>query len=409
MTLHRFVIFLLFILSTPLVFAQKAPQIQLKTEQAFRYIGTDSIAKYYKKWLYNEQGIIVDQQEFHYNNQPHPQVKIGTLAMEDYIHYDETTKEYIFKRTQYNGPEPKTETFKALYAQYENDASKRKPIWTKTLDHYREIIKEDTCVYDAKGNVLRCDYYNYQGSTSLFTDLYSYNRQGKVKRWRTYYKWTTVTITGKTPTKKTLRRDYRYRYNGKGQNTRIYGNYYKTKLDERRSYSPSGDLLSVETTQTKRSKNSKKKREETKKRFTISEEKRVQAYQDGRLVADASYRDGKEEKGQKWEYRDSLLVYYEQRERGKVAENRQYTYNEQGIATGKTVERYDANTGATRFTVRVDFDERGNAIRETQVSGTQVLSVLEMRYNEHNHLLFTRVLLNGATQYECVFYTYQYY
>lgn len=239
MKLLNFVLFVLF--SFPLL----AQQLQTKIEQQYAFVGNDSLPRYYKKWSYNREGLLVEKQEFYYS--ANPKDAPGTLWREERMYYDTSSKKYELKKTQYNkDKEPQSETFKALYLEYNNDPAKCKPVWTKNLDNYGEYIKEDTFGYDKNGNLISYSFYNYQGNTSLFSDAYTYDRKGLRRTWRTYYHWTTVDMKGDVLKKKIRRRMYRFSYNKDGKLLRGKGKYYKTRYDERRSYDAEGRALRTE-------------------------------------------------------------------------------------------------------------------------------------------------------------------
>ena len=95
-------------------------------------------------------------------------------------------------------------------------------------DAFDELVKEDTLSYNTAGELFHKCSYDYRNNTSLYCDQYTYH-QGKLKKWKTFYHWHTISLSGKVIEKKGKRRHYNYIY-ARDSLCAVKGYYYSTKL-----------------------------------------------------------------------------------------------------------------------------------------------------------------------------------
>ena len=291
------------------------------------------------------------------------------------------------------------------YANREEDS---KRIWRQLYDNYGEISREDTLTYDANNNLIERCNYDYRGNTSLFCHYHTYNKKGWQVLWRTYSKWTTINGKGDVVERQAKRRNYRYRYNNNGQLVASGGRHYLNHFRQKIDYDKNGKIRSNKTLLRRKTRQISPKDKSKKTRYRIDKEVQILTYEEGRLISDIKFVNTIETIKKELSYQDTLIRNIKTSKKGIIAEEIEYEYNAGHIISKKTEKKYTPK-GKLHYAVLTVFNEQGKAIKEEQVVGKKILSVLEMEYDENGNPLKQSLSTNNNKNFEKTMYIYKYY
>lgn len=381
-------------------------RLQAKTEIQYRYSNADSVLIHQKERRYDEAGRLTYRKEYYY----------GVQGGENKLWKEESSQweaPILTNRTtvyHFNQP-PVSERIETNYIVYSASADSSKFIWNRKYNNTNDLAKEDTCTFNDKQQLIRKCTYDFQGSTSLMCDKYNYNRHGKLKRLRTYVKWTTINIFGKVVTRQTKRLDYRYKYSGKGLYMGCEGKNYATQHEDIRKYDKQGRPTLMRSTSTRKLRTSKKDREKDPKlgKFVYLKDINERVFANGLLMEELVVENSQERRKVKNVYQDTLLVSHTAYTKGNIKqEERIYTYNAQNILTQRIINKYD-DKGNLRYVLTATCDDKGNILREEQKSGDKLFSILEFAYDAHNNPTVQQLYTPSGYMIEKVVFTYKYY
>ena len=217
--------------------AQSSSKISSKK---YRFNASDSILVFQSEKKIDKKGRISSLDIYHYYYGKDKQ----RLKKEEHLIWMPSTQTKIEKRTTYDlKNNPKTERQETQYLSYGTSDATSKVITSRHFDDIGNLISEDTFTYSSDSLLLKSCKYNYRGSTSLLCDHYVYNKKKQQKQWKTYSVWTTVSLNQKVVTKKTKRRDYKYKYNKKGLLKASCGVYYKRSYKEKITYDKNRNVV----------------------------------------------------------------------------------------------------------------------------------------------------------------------
>lgn len=392
------------LLGTPILNAQL--KLQAKTEHQYRYSNADSVLMHQKERRYDETGRLTYRKEYYYGVQGGE----NKLWKEESSQWEApilTTRTTMYHFNQ----SPVSERIETNYIIYSATPDSSKFIWSRKYNNANDLAKEDTCTFNDKQQLIQKCTYDFQGSTSLMCDKYDYNRHGKLKRLRTYVKWTTINILGKVVTRQTKRLDYRYKYSGKGLYMGYEGKNYATHNEDTRKYDEQGRPTLIRTTSTRKHRTSKKDREKDPKlgKYVLLKDINERIFVNGMLTEELVVENSHERRKVKNVYQDTLLISHTAFTKGDTKqEERIYTYNAQNILTKRLINKYD-DKGNLRYELTATCDAKGNILREEQKSGGKLLSILEFAYDAHNNPTVQQLYTPSGYMIEKVVFTYKYY
>lgn len=400
----RILIFLVLLLGCGAVQAQ-----QTVKEVARRYAKGDTILVHQKERRSDAQGRLLYKKEYYYTMQQN----MNALWKEETALFNAQDSTLTQTKTYYRiDAEPTSERLVMKYARYHANDDSTLLLNAQHLDAVGEPLKEDIFTYNKKGQLSQKCAYSYTGTTSLVCDVYDYNGKGLLKRNRAYTKWNTVGMRGLAKEKKTLRADYKYRYNKRGQLTRGKGKFFKRQYLEICRYHPDGTKSYHLTQFTREEKLSKEVREKNNikaKSQTLVDSHRWTYNAKGRLLEDQTIEGNISRRWVINEYTaDTLLRSTIIKGKKDVIVERQ-TF-ERDAATGtlrsKTTEKF-SDDGALRYTVKAECDAKGNIIRELQTIGERKVSTTVYELDAQGRI--TRQQISGATDQliEEVLFTYE--
>lgn len=381
--------------------------IKKMTEERLRFTGAgDSVTLHHKTYDYDEQGLLMGKQEFHYNMTP-----AGSLAKDVNAKYDKkqqllTENIIVFK----NNNEREFENLRTKYLVYAPNEEDSKYIWRQYIDNSLDIVREDTLTYDANQNLIKhCDY-NYKGNTSLQCDEYEFDKKNNLRRWRRYTYWTTVKAGGKIVTKGEKKQDYKYKYNGKGQPTKAKGKRYSTQHTELWTYNKQGVLINYRERNYRKVKYTKAGREKTGEKFRIDEEIRERSYNaKGKLLAETYTNQGAIQQQSLFTYENDTLLTSQDLLQKEIKYRRvEFFYDDSKTLTKKLTYNHDSK-GIVRFIVQSDYNNKNQLISETQTTSTEVLSRNIFEYNEQGDKISVIMFLKNDKKFEKTLYFYEYY
>lgn len=404
------VLIVLFLLSFAIMAeAQQVPLIKTKKEMVYRFRNkTDSIPKSIKEWQYDKEGRLIYKRYYMYSMRSNDPP--NTLHREEKTIFikDENLLEQSITNYGFGGKiEPKTEMLRTWYVKYAAEDKDSKPrLWQK-LDNFMEISKEDTLTYDDEGKLIERCIYNYRGNTSLFCDKYFYNKKGKRVRWKTYNRWTTININSKVKQKNSKRRDYRYFYNSKGQHIKSKGKYYKTKYRQDKKYDEEGHLTFFQTKESRKAKYSQKMQEKTGKKYYQNINQITEKFENGNQIYYQEIKNSNEVNRTEKVYEGDLEKNYTMWYKGKLWEEVEYTYNDQGIRTGKELQRY-TKEGKRHYLETSNYNAKGQIMKTIRKANNKELSRHEYEYNTAGELISKTMFVQNNVKFEKTMYIYSY-
>lgn len=410
-------------------------KIKEKKEIAFGLANQDTTFRFQKISNYDEQGRLTYRQNYYY----HP-VQKGVLTKEEKSIFDisnQTLTEYII--TYVPNKDPSSQKLVTRYLDYQIKEENSKRIARQYYDEHGEISREDTLTYNANQDLVELSAYDYRGNTSLFTDYYTYNKKGLKTKWITLSKWTTIDMKGQVAERHEKRRNHIYRYNKNGQLIRASGFYYLTRFQQKISYDKNGKIAEDKTTVkrktrqsvTKEKKTAQKvktngksvedkttikaqtkqagtKEKPTLKKFKIDTEEQILLYQNGRLISDTKRLNKAEMTKTEIIYLDSLVQTVKITEKQKLIDSTGYEYLNTNLLSKKTQTKYTSD-GRPRYSLLTYYNEKGKAIKEEQMMGNKILSVLESQYDEYGNPILQSLSMNNSPVSEKTTYIYIYY
>jgi hypothetical protein len=351
--------------------------IQEKSSLIYTVTGVDSVVRAQKNSTYDAWGRLLSSKNYYYNlSSP------GVLTKEESSNYNPTTKLLTETITRYpKNEEPQTERLETFYLDYQPKEQDSKRIWRRHYDRFGELTKEDTLTYNDAQQLINNCQYNYTGSTSLLCDEYQYKDTLRT-RWLMFSKWNTINVKSEVVEKQTKRRDYRYRYNRRGQLKRIRAKDYSSKIRRYLCYDQQGrleeDRLVVRRKVTRAVRDEEGKKTDKTKKF-LQKTENIVRYEDGRIVEERRTLDGKETKREVFVYQDSLLEKTSTFLQEQLTEEVQYTYKEGRLAE-KNSYKYDPK-GNLRYSTRFTYNDLEQLVARTQIARDQVLSTTEWIYD----------------------------
>ena len=380
------------------------PLIKEKTEIAYGLTPQDSVKRFEKITQYDRAGRTTYKRYYYY----HPREK-GMLTKEETLLFDSTNNlltEHIIVYPK--GQEPIDKKMVTKYLVYAPKEKDSKHISRQMFDQYGEISREDTLTYNAQQQLLERCTYDYRGNTSLFCHRYKYSKAGLQSRWQGYTKWTTIDAKGEVAERQTKRRDYRYRYNKKGQLLSVRGINYGSRYRQKHKYDKNGKLAEACFFTRRKIRQASSKDKPAKKKYRYDKEQQVQNYQDGRLIRDVKSINKKETTRVELTYQDSLVKTYSVNLKGTVVEKIDYEYDNSQSLVKKIQKKY-SQTGTLRYTTITTYNAQEKPIQEEQIMNGKTLSVLKLNYNKQGILAEQSLSTYNSQNFEKTTYIYKYY
>ncbi len=371
---------------------------QTVKETARRYVKGDTILVHQKERRTDASGRLLYKKEYYYTMHQN----MNSLWKEETALFIEKDSTLTQTKTYYKvDAEPTSEKLLMKYLRYDANDDSTLLLQAQQLDASGEPLKEDFFTYNKKGQLAQKCAYVYTGSTSLVCDVYDYNGKGLVKRNRSYTKWNTVGMRGLAKEKKTLRADYRYKYNRSGQLTRGKGKFFKRRYLEVCKYAPNGTKIYHLSSFTREEKLSKETREKNKikaKSQTLVDSHRWTYNERGFLLEDQAIEANNSRRWQINEYTaDTLLRSVTIKSKKDVVVERQTFERDPatGVLRSKLTEKY-GDDGNFRYLVQAECDAKGNIIRETQLLGERKAKASSTiyEYDAQNRLLKQQIFGN---------------
>ncbi|BDS14618.1 hypothetical protein [Aureispira anguillae] len=393
----------IFVLVHLTFFVYGQAQIKEQTIVAYGIGQQDSIIRFRKTVNYDSLGRLINRQNYYYHHR-----EKGVLVKEEKAFFnpqDQWLTEQII--TYPLGKDPIYKKLRTKYLDYQANEKNSKHILRQLYDKYGELSKEDTLTYDKDSNLIAVCNYNYQGSTSLFCNYYTY-KDNLQTRWTTYTKWTTINVKGMVVERQAKRRDFRYKYNKNKQLTRSFGRHYKKRFCQKIKYDKQHKILEDKSIVKHKARQVGTKDNPPQKKFYIHKEEKTLHYQNGLLVKEIQLVNKKETKKKEITYQDSLPKTITTSLNTIVVVEKIYTYNAQLILTQLTTNKYHKN-GKIRYSIITHFNPKGNVIKEEQIIGQKTLSVLEIKYDKHGNPLVQSLSAKNNKNLEKTLYIYKYY
>ena len=254
-------------------------------------------------------------------------------------------------------------------------------------DRYDEVVKEDTMTFDATGNLVAKCSYDYRNNTSLYCDDYCY-KKGKLKKWRTFFHWNTISLSGKVIEKRGKRRHYVYAY-AKDSLIRVNGFYYNTRLHRRIKRNQHGIQLDIQT------KKRKVKDAKTSK-YSIEKEIIQKNFANGRLVAYEKRVNDVVRNKITYEYTpDNKIIRSTTWHGTRVFKQKIYFYSKDQLDS--LIEKRFRKDESLSYMVITHFNKQQQIIRETQQNEQRKLTQLSISYNGNKPIERRFILGDGTT------------
>ncbi|MCP4439841.1 MAG: hypothetical protein GY810_12930 [Aureispira sp.] len=376
------------------------PIVKERQAHTYRLKGKDSVLTEQTTLNYDEEGRLIRKQAYFYDAR-----EPGILTKEKKASYDAANKEMTEHIIYYKkNDDPEREKLKTRYLLYTGQEATSKYVWRMLYDKFGDVIKEDTITYDADQNMIEKCVFDYRGNTSLYCMRYDFNRKKQPKRTRRYAKWTTISMKGNVVQKQAKRKDFRYKYNGRGQLMKISGKSYSKRFTQKYTYHANGKMASDITTVKNQTRNAKNKK-------YMRKDVTSYTYNEAGLSLVESLMLGEDERRKKTHVydQDTLLTsvtYHENN--GILVEDQMYEYSEEGKLKHSAFNKRHSN-GKLRHTIDIIYNEAGQPSVEKQVAGKKILSQLDYEYNEVQMIKSIDRATNNGTAFERTTYKYIYY
>ncbi|WMX14842.1 MULTISPECIES: hypothetical protein [unclassified Aureispira] len=363
----------------------------------------DSLIRFRKTMQYDTLGRLMQKQNYYYHIRDN-----GRLTKEEKAFFDLDKQVLTEEIIDYpEGKEPLRQKLITRYLDYQAKEEDSKYILRQLYDKFGELAKEDTLTYDEQQNLTELCSYNYTGSTSLSCNYYTYKDSLKT-RWTTYAKWNTINIKGDVVERSGKRRDYRYKYNKKGQLTHTCGKYYKNRFRQKIKYDKQGHIVEDKTILRRKIKQVGSKDKPPKKKYRINKEEHILTYKDGRLISDIKSINKKEINKKEVTYENEHIKTVRKTINGALLEEVIYSYNKDWKIIEKTSNRY-TKKGKIHYRTISYFDEKENLIREEQNMGGKILSITSFVYDSLGNLIEKSLSSHNNKSLEKTLYIYKYY
>lgn len=358
-----------------------------QTVSSYYISPTDTILRSQRLSEFDNEGRLLRKQDYYYSSS-----QKGVLVKEETAQYfpaQQLLRENVI--TYPSEQAPRRQRYETRYLVYAPEDEKSKHIWKRHFDAFGELTREDTITYDANQQMINKCSYNYMGSTSLLCDEYEYKQDSLRHRWCTYSKWTTINGRSQVVERQTKRRDYRYRYNKRGQLTCVKGTDYASKIQRCLCYDPQGrlerDYLIKKRELTSRPKGPDGKPDpKQKKQKTIRVQETFLRYEAGNLVHMEQRVDGQTTHKQIFIYEDSLAIREEIYRDTFLVERYIHEYDDNRHLRKTSRARY-APDGKLRYTLITEFNADEQPILEEQFVGPKRLMQKTWTYNNRGLLI----------------------
>lgn len=394
-------IFLLIVISCNISFGQT----QIKEEVVLSYaLGEkDSLVRFRKTLQYDTSGCLIQKQNYYYHIR-----EAGLLVKEEKAFFNSSTKVLTEEIIDYpEGAEPLRQKLVTRYLDYQAKEKDSKYILRQLFDKFGELAKEDTLTYDEHQNLIELCSYVYTGSTSLSCNYYTYKNQLQT-RWTTYYKWTTINAKGNVADRSGKRRDYRYKYNKKGQLIRAWGKHYKNRFHQKLKYDKAGKIQENKTVLKRKVRQVGTKEKPAKKKYRLSKEEHILTYDEGRLVLDLKLVNKKEINKREITFENDLVKTIKRTVNGSLLEEIIYSYSNELKVLEKQSSRY-TRKGKLHYRTISYYDENEMLVREEQNVGGKILSATSFAYDDAGNLIERSLSTNNNKSLEKTLYIYKYY
>lgn len=376
----------------------------LKREKMYRFIGEDSVLLHQKERREDSTGALLSKKDYFYN---------GTLNQNPL--WKEETANYSagilsqFITTYPQNAAPKTERLESKYMKYVGNDDSCKTIWLRKYDVLGELTREDTSTYDKKNLLIKRCSYVFTGSTSLLCTDYKYNKKGQLCREKEYIHWTTISMRGRAKDKKSLRADYKYKYNKRGQRVSGSGKFRTAKYKEIKKYDAQGLLAYSLKTFQKEEKLNKEAREKakTKKKTQIVADSSFQVYNNGLLVEDVLVESNNRKRQLINTYNDKDLVKSEYfNSKNQVIERKEFSYAAKGKLKQEKKQKFD-DSGTLRYEIISTFGDGGQLLTEEQTTQGRRISLVSYTYDEALRIRSKTTENAGGKIIERTYYAYE--
>jgi hypothetical protein len=398
-----FIFITLYSLSITVLQAQKV----VKTQELKKYKYPsllDSVPMESSNYRFDEEGRLVYRKEYFFDDHPR-----GSLKEERYAKFDSSTmvleEEIIhYKRNK----EPTSERLKTKYWIYTADERRSKHVWRSYIDESGEIVKEDTLTYDQDSNLIKQCMYSYKGNTSLYCENWKYDRKGRLCKNTLYTHWTTINIRSKIVHKKERKKIYRYRYR-RGKLKKARGKRYSSKYYEDWKYNKEGQIEYYKRRKFRKAKNTKKRKAQTGKKYTIFEEIWETKYKNGLPVMERHISKEKEQEKELMSYTENgLKKTYEQYEQGRLKLKAEFEYNSKGKLSVKITHHYNSKE-ELNYSIRSTYDDQEHLIKEEQLMHDAVIRSRLIEYNTNGDKISDSLYDQNEQKIEKTMYFYEYY
>jgi hypothetical protein len=400
----------------------------LKREKMYRFIGEDSVLQHQKERREDSTGALLSKKDYFYNGT----LNQNPLWKEETANYsDGILTQYI--TTYPPNDEPNTERLETKYMKYVGNDDSCKTIWVRKYDFSGELLREDTSTYDKKNLLIKRCSYIFVGSTSLVCTNYKYNKKGLLCSEKEYIHWNTISIRGRAKEKKSVRGEYKYKYNKRGQRVSGKGTYRKAKYKEVKKYDEKGlltyNLKSFQREEKtskaalKKIKNDKRIADSTArkegristdttkqtniKKVRIVADSSLQIYADGLLLEDIFVESNNRKRHLINTYDAKDLIKSEYRNsKNKVVELREFSYAEKGKLKQEKKQKFDEG-GTLRYEVIYTFGDGEQLLTEEQTTQGRRISLISYTYDKPLRPTSKTTENAGGKVTERVYYAYE--
>ena len=396
----KFAILYLLLLIKTVIFAQNW---QSKSEKLYRFLGKDSLLVHQKSKKVDAQNRIIDRKEYFYSTVP-PE---NALYREENSSWESPI--LIERAVTYPAKKPvNTDKLELNYKKYHQKEDSCQVFWARKYDNKGEMNAEDTFTYNKKDLLIKKYSYNYQGSTSLVSEHYRYNKKGLVKRYRYYAHWTTVNMRGRAAKRKKMRIEYKYKYK-KGLLVSCKGKNYTSYYKQIKKYDKQNLLTLSETTVTRTHKTSAADRakNDSLPKKQISMDKKKLTYENGNLSSELIIESNVVRKKLLNTYKDNLLIFSQLFGKGEQKQEEKDFVYENKILKNRTTRRYN-DKQLLAYTVEATHDERGNIKSEIQTVNNKIISTVLHQYDNNNNLIDLQLLNQNGEKIEHTIIEYKY-
>lgn len=396
--LQALLILYIFMLDMITVFSQS---IQSKIETAYRIQNSDTTFKHKKIDYFDTSGAILRKDHQFFSSQ-------GQLKKKESFIYNSLKSSSEQSIMSFNETGAIQERNSLHYKKYDKDPAKCLIMNSQFFDNSFELIKEDTMTYEGDLLIKQCSY-DYRGNTSLICNEYEYTAAGKLKCWQTFSVWNTIDHRGEVVEKRSRRRLYRYFYNINDDLIRSSGKYYKTRFFQRisryKNNTPKTDKTLVFRKRLIKTKKESEK-QQAKYKSICFREMELKKYGAHGIIEHSRSSAKNEFYKKQYAYKDGQLSSDSIYQNGLLTEKTLY-FTENKIKKS-ILYKYD-KTGAVKYRLETFFDALDNPIKEIQIQGDSIISILEYSYDVFNQLILKSLSYQEGNIREETSIEYSYY